>query len=369
MLHDLYLIDTTLRDGVQAPGVVLARDDQILLARALADIGVPLLEVGIPVMGANAVDDINAVADAIGPDRVITWCRARREDLRAATATRARHVHISFPVSDIHLRAWGITQARVLQDLRSLADEARDTFTGVSIGAQDASRANPLFLEDFAAVARAAEVLRLRLADTVGIWSPHRAAATVTRLLPIAPPLEIHAHNDLGLATANTLAAIQAGATWADVTVNGLGERAGNAPLEEVVMAWRVACGGDCAVDTRRLGALSDMLALAAARPVPATKPIVGAGVFTHESGIHCAGLARDRRTYEPIAPEMVGRERTPFVIGEKSGSSSLAAVLDGMGLKANLQRLVPLVRQTSRARRRALTTQELILLSRESLA
>jgi homocitrate synthase NifV len=257
----------------------------------------------------------------------------------------------------------------VLRQLRDLTAAALDAgFGAVSVGAQDASRADPRFLDDFAAVARATTAARLRLADTVGLWSPRRTADTVARLRPIAPPLEFHAHNDLGLATANTLAALEAGADWADVTINGLGERAGNAPLEEVVMAWLVACGGTTTIDTRCLGALSDMLAGAVGRPVPAAKPIVGTAAFLHESGIHCAGLLRDPRTYEPLPPESVGRQRPPFVIGEKTGTAALTAVLNRLGIKADLPRLLPLVRQTARTCRRALTAQELVTLSQQSV-
>jgi homocitrate synthase NifV len=361
----LNLLDTTLRDGLQAPGVVLSRDEKVTLARAISDAGIMLLEVGIPAMGKESVDDIRAIADAIGPERIVTWCRANSADIQAAATTGVRHVHISFPVSDIHLGVWKRTQAWALQSLVELSAVARDAgFDSVSIGAQDASRANPRFLDDFAAVAASTHAARLRIADTVGVWSPRNTGETIRRLSPFSPPLEIHAHNDLGLATANTLTALEAGAAWADVTVTGLGERAGNAPLEEVVMAWRIAYRGEDSVHADHLTALSGMVSRLSGRPVPAGKPIIGSAVFTHETGIHCAGQMRDNRAYEPFAAHSVGREGSTFVIGEKTGVTALRAVLSTLGLNTDAARLLPRVRESSRLRRRALTLPELAALA-----
>ncbi|MDR3228389.1 MAG: hypothetical protein LBT53_03095 [Puniceicoccales bacterium] len=360
----LRLIDTTLRDGLQATGVALARGDKVAVARAIAAAGIPLLEAGIPAAGAAEAADLDAVADAIGPERVVAWCRARAGDLSAAAATRAAHVHLSFPVSEIHLAAWGFSHEWVFQQLAALVPAACGRFATVSVGAQDAARAAPVFLADFAAAARAAGAARLRIADTAGVWSPARAAALVAALRPVAPPIVVHAHNDLGLATANTLAAAEAGAEWADVTVNGLGERAGNAALEEVVMAWRLAYGGEVEADASALGALSDLVACLTGRTVPPSKPLVGSAVFTHESGIHCAGLLRDRRTYEAIPPAAVGRTATPFVIGEKTGSAALADALAQIGAEADIAALLPLVRETARSLHRPLSAGELAALA-----
>ncbi len=370
----LQFFDTTLRDGAQAPGVVFTRRARVAIAEALVAAGVPLLEVGIPAMGRAAVLDINAVARAVGPARVVTWCRARESDLDAASACHVGGVHLSFPVSRLHLDAWGKTDDWVLSELDRLTAIARARFATFSVGAQDASRADPTLLRRFAAAAQRVGACRLRLADTVGILSP-TAAASLVRTVRAAfaagaatspsPSIEFHAHNDLGLATANTLAAAEAGAEWASVTVNGLGERAGNAALEQVALAARHAYGIDTGIDLAALGPLSDLVARASRRPVPIAAPGVGSAVFSHESGLHCAGLLRDRRTYEAFPATEVGRTAPDFVIGEKTGASALASVCAQLGLRTDPHTLLPRVRAASRRARRPLTPAELTRLAR----
>ncbi len=205
----------------------------------------------------------------------------------------------------------------------------------MSVGAQDASRAEPGFLARCARAALAAGVDRFRLADTVGLWSPLKRTQSCQASARSVPglPLGFHGHNDLGMATANTLAALAAGAESADVTVNGLGERAGNAPLEEVAMALRVCLRRPPGVDTRALSGLSRLVARAAGRPLPAGKPVVGQGVFCHESGIHVRGILADRRTYEPFPPEEVGAAPSRIVLGKHSGTAAVRRVLAARGV------------------------------------
>jgi homocitrate synthase NifV len=247
---------------------------------------------------------------------------------------------------------------------------ARDHFGFVSVGGQDASRARSPVLNRFLDATAAAGVDRIRLADTVGCLNPMQTRRLIAHAVARVPDIVIgfHAHNDLGMATANAIAALDAGAGALDVTVNGLGERAGNASLDEVVAAARSTLGRDLGVDMRRLTALGQLVAAAARRSVPPAKPVTGPASFLHESGIHCAALEHDRDSFELIHPSDVGQSVPELVIGKHSGTRALQAVLARRGVvldRSQARLLLQRVRARAMSAKRALGLDELVILSR----
>jgi homocitrate synthase NifV len=314
-------------------------------------------------MGADEIESIKGIASLGLKARLSVWCRADMKDLRAAWACKVHAVYISFPVSDILLSSIGRDRLWALRSVGRYVRKAKKWFPLAYIGAPDASRAHLPFLEAFAYTVRENGADRLRLADTVGILAPGGTLSLVERIRRAAPGLEIefHAHNDLGLATANTLAALEGGAHCVSVTVNGLGERSGNAALEEVAMALKVGLGVDPGLRTEGLTALSRQVALASGRPLPPGKPVTGPAAFRHESGVHAAAALRESGAYEPFDPRTVGQE-TSFVMGKHSGLGLLEHVL-GLprhGLKPEEgKRVLKKVRREAVRLKRSLTVEE----------
>lgn len=369
----IWLNDTTLRDGEQTPGVAFTVAEKVAIAADLVAAGVPEIEAGTPAMGAEEIEAIRAIVEARHPARILAWCRMTESDLAAARRTGVEAVNLSIPMSDLQLAAkLGIGREEALARIRRLVPMARDLGFAVAVGGEDASRADPDHLKRVAETAEAAGAFRLRLADTVGVLDPFATAALVgTVAASTGLALEFHGHDDLGLATANALAAIRAGADHVSVTVLGLGERAGNAALEEVAVAVRRFGLGETGIDLAALPALADRTAAAAGRHIPRGKAIVGADVFTHESGIHVAGLLDAPETYQALDPALVGR-RSRIVIGKHSGLRALAHVLAGRGVDldpAAMPLLMKLVRHRATASKAAIDADALETLAAEAVA
>ncbi|HHP7229305.1 MAG TPA: homocitrate synthase [Xenococcaceae cyanobacterium] len=357
--------DTTLRDGEQAAGVAFTVAEKVIFASLMDAIGVQELEVGIPAMGSTEAEAISEIAN-LGLKTLLTgWNRAVRSDIDASLACGLQRVHISVPVSEIQIAVKFQGNCQLVFDrLQDTISYARDRGLYISVGGEDSSRANASFLLDVALAAQDYGASRFRFCDTVGILDPLTTYQKVQELVnKLVIPVEMHTHNDFGMATANALAGIRAGATSVNTTVNGLGERAGNAALEEVVMALKRIYGINVGIDTTQFKEISKFIVQASGCDIPPWKAIVGDNAFAHESGIHGHGVLQNPATYEPFTPEEVGRERR-LVIGKHSGKHLVNNLLQQYGItltQTETRSLVDAVRDLSVELKRSLTPDELL--------
>lgn len=360
------LIDTTLRDGAQAPDILFTAEDRIVIVDALYQTGITEIEVGIPAMGEEERNIIRHIVRKYPQCNFSCWCRAKESDISHAFETGCDSVHVSFPMSDAHLGILKKDERWLFDTLSRVLSYSKERFVRVSVGCQDATRAHLDRIIKFVKTATDEGAFRVRLADTVGIFTPVQTAGLISSVLSKVSDanLEFHAHNDLGMATANAMTALQSGASAVSLTVNGIGERAGNAALEEIAIAISRSCPElKHGLRTNRLYELCKLVSLLTSRPIPPDKPVSGAKIFAHESGIHCHALAQDSSSYEPYDPSVVGRAPSEMVAGSHSGSAGIIAMLKNIGINADSSHtlsLIPAIRYEARKLGRSLNTGEL---------
>jgi D-citramalate synthase len=332
------VFDTTLRDGEQTPGVSLTPENKLRIAQRLDELGVDVIEAGFAAVSEGEMEAVKLIADAGLQAEICSASRGVRGDIDAVAKAGADSIHLIIPVSDLHIQAkLKKTHEQVLEITQDMVRYAKDCGLVVELSAEDATRADFGYLKKVFMTGIEAGADRIVACDTVGVLTPERSYKFYGDLLEAlnVPVVSTHCHNDFGMAVANTVAALRAGANQFHATINGLGERAGNASLEEIVVSLMALYKLKLNIKTKKLYGISQFVQRLTGVYLQPNKAIVGENAFTHESGIHTQGMLADPSTYEPIEPELVGGARR-LASGKHSGSAGIKAALAGMGLTPN---------------------------------
>lgn len=369
---EIKIVDTTLRDGEQTAGVVFANEEKIAIASMLSELGVDQLEVGIPTMGGDEKEAIKQIVKRNQKSSIMAWNRAVIKDIEESIDCGVDAVAISISVSDIHIQHKLKTSREwVLENMVKSVEFAKKNGLYISVNGEDASRADREFLIQFIEAAKQAGADRFRYCDTVGIMEPFKINEDIKYLCSQTNfDIEMHTHNDFGMATANAIAGIMGGASHVGVTVNGLGERAGNAALEEVLMVLMFVYNYESNINTTMFREVSEYVSRASGRILPAWKAIVGDNMFAHESGIHADGAIKNPKNYEAFDPGIVGLERQ-IVIGKHSGKAGIINKFREYGIEldsSSAQDILEMVRSTSVRLKRSLFDKELVRIYKEYL-
>ena len=352
-MRRIKVFDTTLRDGEQSPGCSMNLSEKVEMARQLEKLGVDVIEAGFAIASPMDFKSVQKIAKAVSRCTVASLARCTRGDIDAAwdAVKEAAHprIHVFLATSDIHMEyKLQMTREQVLQRISDMVAYARSKCTDVEFSAEDASRSDRAFLAQCYSNAVAAGAATLNVPDTVGYSTPQEMGDLIRYLREHVAGVEkvdisVHCHNDLGMAVANTLSCIQAGAAQVECTVNGIGERAGNASMEEIVMALhtrRDFYGAETGINTRQIYRSSKLLSNITGVPIPPSKAIVGANAFAHESGIHQHGVIANAQTYEIMNSTDVGVSQNTLVVGKHSGKHALREKLESMGYELSDEEL-----------------------------
>ena len=341
------VFDTTLRDGEGTPGVSLTPDDKVIIARQLDRLGVDAIEVGTPITSKGEMESARRIVKEGLRAEVYALARVVKEDVDAIIDSGAEYIHLFIATSDLHLKhKLRMSREQAIQKSLEMIDYAKSHGLTVEFSAEDATRTDLAFLKEFYKTVTEAGAIRINIPDTVGVMTPNKMYQLVKEVRSVVKvPISVHCHNDFGMAVANSLAGVEAGAEQTHVTINGLGERAGNAALEEVVLSLNMLYNRKTNIRTELLYQTSQLVSKLTHMPIQPNKAIVGDNAFTHEVGIHTHGLVAMPLTYEPIPPELVGQRRR-IVPGKYSGRHGIKAELEEMGLYPTDQQILEIVGQ-----------------------
>ena len=343
-MNRVLIFDTTLRDGEQSPGATMTHDEKLAIAELLDEMGVDIIEAGFPIASEGDFEAVSEIAKRSRNAVICGLARAQIGDIdRAWEAVKHAgkpRIHTFIGTSPLHRAIPNLTQDEMVERIHQTVTHARNLCEDVQWSPMDATRTEPDYLRRVIETAIAAGATTINIPDTVGYTAPRESADLIRMLIDEVPGADgvtfaTHCHNDLGMATANALAAVEAGARQVECTINGLGERAGNTALEEVVMALKVRSDimpYETGIDTKRLMQASRMVASVSGFPVQYNKAIVGKNAFAHESGIHQDGMLKNAETFEIMRPEDVGLTETAIVLGKHSGRAALRSKLEALG-------------------------------------
>lgn len=344
------ILDTTLRDGEQTPNVALSTDDKLTIAQALDELGVDIIEAGFPINSEGEAEAVKKIAGVGLRAEICALCRASKQDIDAAIGCDVDSVHIFLATSKVHLeKKLKISKEEAVEKAVTAVQYAKEHGLIAEFSCEDATRTELEFLHEVHGNIESVGVDRIDIPDTVGVMTPPAMMQFVSEIKKKTKvPLAVHCHDDFGLSVANSLAGVRGGAEEVHVTMNGLGERAGNAALEEVVMALEAFYGISTSVNTRKLAFVSRLVSQLTGVRVQPNKAIVGENAFSHEAGIHVHGILSESSTYEPMRPEIVGKERS-IVMGKHSGAHAVESKLKEYGLSLDKDQLKELVKKVKK--------------------
>ena len=350
--EDITIYDTTLRDGEQTPGVCFSLEEKLEIARKLDQFRIHQIEAGFPIVSEKEKESVKAIANEGFDATILGLTRTKPEDIDAALDCDVDGIITFVGTSDIHLdHKMHITRQDAINLCETAVDYAKDHGLFVAFSAEDATRTDIEFLKRIYSKAQECGADRVHIADTTGAITPQGIDYLVKELVKdIDIDIAVHLHNDFGLAVINSITGVLAGAKAVSTTVNGIGERAGNASLEELIMAMKILYGKDYGFKTKYIKELSDLVAKASGLPIPYNKPIVGNNVFRHESGIHVDAVIEEPLCYEPYLPELVGQKRQ-LVLGKHSGCRAVRAKLNECELDVSDEQLIEIVKQVKKSR------------------